>query len=99
MITLGELTAGVLAASSSAVRGARLATLDRLSDVEVMAIDEPVAAAWAGLCVYLAEAGRRVNVNDMWIAATAVARRLPVLTQDSDFDPLDGISGLTVVRV
>lgn len=99
VITLGELKAGVLAATSTDIRSRRLATLDLLSDVQVLAVDEPVAAVWAELRVHLAERGGRVNVNDLWIAATAVALRLPLLTQDSDFDPLNGVSGLVVVPV
>lgn len=99
MVTLAELTAGVLAATTSAIRSSRLATLHTLGDLEVLPIDEAAAAAWAHLRVHLAESGGRVNVNDLWIAATAVSRRLPVLTQDADFDPLEGVSGLSVVRV
>jgi predicted nucleic acid-binding protein len=48
--------------------------------------------------VLLAEAGRRVNVNDLWIAATAVANGLPVVTRDDDFDPLADL-GVAVVKV
>jgi predicted nucleic acid-binding protein len=40
-----------------------------------------------------------VNVNDLWIAASAVAHGLPIVTQDDDFDSLDGVRGLVVVRV
>ena len=32
-------------------------------------------------------------------AATALAHHLPVVTQDDDFDPVDGVSGLEIVRV
>lgn len=99
VVTLAELTAGVLAARSSSDRSRRLATLDRIGDLEVIPIEEAVAAAWARLRVHLAEVGGRVNVNDLWIAATAVAHRLPILTQDADFDPLGGVEGLDVVRV
>jgi len=67
--------------------------------VEVLAIDADVAAEWARLRVHLAETGKRVNVNDLWIAATAVANRLPVVSQDDDFGPLKGVSGLEVIRV
>lgn len=38
-------------------------------------------------------------MNDLWIAATAAANRLPVVTQDADFDPLEGVAGLEIVRV
>ena len=98
-VTIAELQAGVLAAADLDVRARRLATLESIADVEVVAIDADVAAEWARMRVHLAQAGRRVNVNDLWIAATAVANRLPVVTQDDDFDPLDGVSGLEVIRV
>ena len=48
---------------------------------------------------YLAASGARVAVNDMWIAATAAAHEMPVLTQDGDFDALNGVAGLTVIPV
>jgi len=31
--------------------------------------------------------------------ATAVAHDIPVVSQDANFEPLDGIGGLSVVRV
>lgn len=99
VVTLAELRAGVLAASGTDIRARRLATLSLAEAVHVLPIDEAVAGAWAHLRVRLVEASRRVNVNDLWIAATAVAHGLPVVTQDSDFDPLEGLGGLSVVRV
>ncbi len=62
-------------------------------------MDEAVALQWARLRVQLAEAGRRVNVNDLWIAATAVSRDLPVVTQDADYEPLQALGEVTVLRV
>ena len=49
--------------------------------------------------MHLAETGRRVRVNDLWIAAVAAANQLPVVTQDDDFDPVAGVAGLTVIKV
>jgi predicted nucleic acid-binding protein len=101
VVTLAELHAGVLAAKDVETRARRLATVDKLAaaGIEVLPVDESVAITWARMRVLLAESGRRVNVNDLWIAATAAARGLPVVTQDSDFDPLDGMAGLRIVRV
>lgn len=99
VVTLAELQAGVLAARTVDVRAHRLTTLDLLAGIEALPIDEDVARAWALLRVHLAESGQRVNVNDLWIAATAVAHHLPVVTQDAGFDVLDGVSGLAVIRV
>jgi len=98
-ITIAELHAGVLAADDIDVRARRLATLESIADVEVVPIDADVAAEWARLRVNLAQAGRRINVNDLWIAATAAAYGLPVITQDDDFDALAEVEGVEVIRV
>lgn len=99
VVTLAELQAGVLAASDVGTRARRMTTLDRLSTIEVLDVTEDAAREWARLRVHLAEQGLRVNVNDLWIAASAVAHGLPIVTQDDDFDSLDGVRGLVVVRV
>jgi predicted nucleic acid-binding protein len=98
-VTIAELQAGVLAATDLDVRARRLNTLEAIADIEVVAIDATVGAQWARLRVHLAQAGRRVNVNDLWIAATAAAHGLAIVTQDDDFDPVEGVSGLCVIRV
>lgn len=98
-ITVAELRVGVLAARDVDTRARRLATLEAVADIELLVIDEAVAATWARLRIHLAEARRRLNVNDLWIAATALAHDLPVVTRDDDFDPIDGVAGLTVLRV
>lgn len=98
-ITIAELRVGVLAATDVDTRARRLATLEAVGDVQELPIDGAVAAAWAQLRVHLAQAGRRVNVNDLWIAATALANGIPVVTQDDDFEPCAGVGGLEVVRV
>lgn len=99
VVTLAKLQAGVLAARTVDVRAQRLATLDLLAEIELLPIDDRAAREWARLRVHLADSGQRVNVNDLWIAATALAHGLPVVTQDADFDTLDGVGGLSIIRV
>lgn len=99
VVTVAELHAGVLAAADTDIRARRLATVDALADAQILPIDEGASIQWARLRVRLAEAGRRVNVNDLWIAATALAYGLPVVTQNGDFDSLEGIAGLEIIRV
>jgi predicted nucleic acid-binding protein len=99
IVTKAELRAGVLAAEDIAVRDRRLATLEAVARIAVLPIDDGVDRAWAQMRAYLAAAGRRVNANDVWIAATAAAHEMPVVTQDADFDALAGVAGLTVIAV
>lgn len=96
IITIGELRAGVLAARDLPTRDRRLDTLIRAIELRPVAIDTPVADAWARLRITLREAGLRMPVNDSWIAATAVALGVPVVTQDADY--VD-VPGLDVIRV
>jgi predicted nucleic acid-binding protein len=99
VVTVAELNLGVLAASSADVRAQRLTTLDAIADIVAFPVDDDAARMWARLRVHLAETAQRVRINDLWIAAIAASRGLPVVTQDDDFDPLDGVAGLTILRV
>jgi predicted nucleic acid-binding protein len=96
IITIGELRAGVLAATSVEVRDRRLGTLTAALELEPVPVDESVATHWARLRVLLRDSGQRMPVNDSWIAATALALGVPVVTQDDDFPD---IAELDVVRV
>jgi predicted nucleic acid-binding protein len=99
VITLAELNAGVLAARTAETRARRLRSLDAVADMTALPVDEEAAQLWALLRVQLAETGRRVRINDLWIAAIAASKHLPVVTQDDDFDALEGVAGLAVIRV
>jgi predicted nucleic acid-binding protein len=99
VVTYGELRAGVLAATDLTVRSRRLSTLQTVADLEPLPITTAVADEWAKLRLLLAEAGRRVNVNDTWIAATALAHDVPVVSQDDDYGVLAEISALRVIAV
>ena len=99
VVTLAELHVGVLAAKTSETRAQRLATLDAVADIEALPVDDEAARMWARLRIHLAETGQRVRINDLWIAAIAASRGLPVVTQDEDFAALEGAANLTIIRV
>jgi predicted nucleic acid-binding protein len=95
VITVAELRAGVLAATSLGVRDRRLATLTAALSLDPLPVDDAVAERWARLRVALRDGGLRMGINDSWIAATAMAHGVPVVTQDDD---LPVVEGLDVVR-
>ena len=96
IITIGELRAGVLAARDVTTRDMRLATLTAAMTLDPIAIEDDVAAQWARLRVLLRDSGQRMPVNDSWIAATAMALQVPIVTQDDDYINL---AELPVIRV
>jgi predicted nucleic acid-binding protein len=96
IVTIGELRAGVLAAADVNIRDRRLTTLMRALELQPIPVDEGVADAWARLRILLRDQGLRMPVNDSWIAATALALGVPIVTHDADYLEL---AGLDVVRI
>ena len=97
VITIAELSLGVILAEDVAQRSRRLSTVAFVqSSFEPLPVDEAAARAWAGLVGTLRREGRRAPVNDAWIAAIALSRGLAVVTQD---DVYDGMPDLHVIRV
>jgi predicted nucleic acid-binding protein len=74
----------------------RLSTYQLAQRCEHLDIDERVAETWALLVSQLRQAGRKAPINDAWIAATAIAHRIPLVTQDCDYD---GMPGLNVIKL
>ncbi len=95
-VTLGELRLGVLQAKDPEAASRRLSTYQLAQRFEALTVDEAVSEAWALLVSRLRAAGRRALVNDSWIAATAIAHGVPVVTQDSDYDAMPDVR---VIRV
>ena|SRR5438552_3239641 len=96
VVTVAELRLGVLTAQDNAVRARRLETLSAAEEFDAVPIDRDVAVAWASLRLNLRDAGRRMPLNDSWIAATAIAHDIAVVSQDADYDD---VPGLTVIRI
>ena len=95
-ITLGELRLGVLQAQSPEAASRRLSTYQLAQRFEALPVDAAVSDAWALLVSRLRAEGRKVPVNDSWIAATAIAHHVPIVTQDSDYDALPGVQVIKI---
>lgn len=90
-VTIGELSLGVLLAADVESRAKRMATLEFAKALSPLPIDDDVATEWARIVAALREAGRRMPLNDSWIAATAAAHGFQVLTFDRDFHDVPGV--------
>ena len=87
VVTLAELRLGVLR-SEGELRELREATLSSARRFVPLAVTEPVADELAGLLAKLWGSERRAKAFDCFVAATALAHELVVVTQDSDFETL-----------
>ena len=94
-ITLAELSVGPLVAGTEAERAARQVCLQQAeADFDALPFDPAAARAFGQVASDLRQAGRKASARayDALIAATAIARGLPLYTANpSDFT---GISGL-----
>ena len=79
VVTVGELEAGVLLARDSSIRAFRLRRLAAvLAEAPSVPADRMVAARYGELRA----ATGRAPTNDLWIAATALAHDLTLITSD-----------------
>jgi predicted nucleic acid-binding protein len=80
VVSIGELEAGVLLASDPTVRAARLRRVAAvLAQAPSLPVDRTVAARYGELRA----ASGRLPSNDLWIAATALAHDLTLVTADA----------------
>ena len=90
VITIGELKLGVINADDDVIKARRADTLALARAADPIPISEAVMETWATLVADCKAAGihRTVKLTDALIAATAVERGLPVVTQDDDYEQL-----------
>jgi predicted nucleic acid-binding protein len=85
--TLAELHYGVLAAKTEEARVDRLRRLGAIEALfEPISIDAQVGRAFATVAWTVKTSGGqpRARVMDLWIAATALAHKLPLYTRNSE---------------
>lgn len=90
VVTIGELKLGVINADDDTIRARRADTLALARAADPIPIGEAVMDTWATLVADCRAAGvhRTVKLTDALIAATAVERGLPVVTQDDDYEQI-----------
>ena len=97
VVTSAELELGVLRAKNAETRALRLATLSRVrSTYPLLPVDPEIGSCFARLADAALSEGRKVRSHDTWIAATALRRGVPVLTQDKDFSKFDSVEVILV---
>jgi tRNA(fMet)-specific endonuclease VapC len=98
VITVSELLNGVRRADSEPRRLARQAFVEQLlARLEPVPVSAPVARVHAEIWARLEEDGRIIGAHDLWIAATALAHGMALVTANvGDFER---IPALTVIAL
>ena len=89
VIVLGEFRYGIIGSRHRAAYERWLD--DHLRHFEILSITESTAVSYANVRTALKKIGRPIPANDAWIAALCLQHRLPILTQDEDFDAVPGV--------
>ena len=91
IIVLGELEWGVARSRRFDKNRSALRTL--LTAVQVVDLDADVAREYGQLRAHLRSIGQPIGPNDLWIAAHALARHVPLITHNlSEFRRVPGLS-------
>ncbi len=93
MIVVGELFFGVH--KSARIEQNRRRLLNFLDLISIVAVDVEVAETYGRIKTQLRRIGKPIPENDMWIAATAMRHRLPLIANDNHFR---NVEGLTLIR-
>lgn len=94
IIVLGELEWGV--AQSSRVEENRAGLRDLLAAVQVVDLDAEAARQYGRLRAHLRSIGQPIGPNNLWIAAHALARDVPLVTHKlAEFRRVPGLSAET----
>lgn len=96
VVTVAELQLGVLTAGDTATRQRRLITFRDALAFNPIEITVQIADAWASLRLFLRGTKSSLTINDLWIAATALALGVPLVTQDQDLVGLPNIETILV---
>ena len=93
IIVVGELFYGAYKSTRKSENMALFTAT--LSAFKILPVDESVAVSYAIIKADLMKKGIKIPENDLWIAATASANNLPLVTFDSHFN---GISQIKIVQ-
>jgi predicted nucleic acid-binding protein len=89
-VTLAELSLGVLKAARPEAAWARIREV--LRDRQMLHVSPVTPAIYARIYFDLERSGALIPINDIWIAALAIERRVPIVCSDEHFSRVTGLS-------
>jgi tRNA(fMet)-specific endonuclease VapC len=95
-IVLGELGYGFMKGSRQDLNERKLREILSRLKIEIITVDEQVARKYAIIYTSLVKKGRKIPINDVWIAACCMERGATLLTRDKHFEAIEQIESIVL---
>jgi len=89
IIVIAELTYGFMKGTRQEQNDRKLQEIITRLDIGIINIDRNVARKYALIYLHLVKKGRKIPINDVWIAACCMNIGGTLFTRDSQFDTID----------
>lgn len=90
-IVLGELNYGFMKGTRQKFNEQKLRQIISRLNIEIIHVDADVARKYALICTSLVKKGRKIPINDVWIAACCMEVGGTLLSRDGHFEFVDQI--------
>jgi len=93
-IVLGELDYGFMKGSRQESNERKLRQIVNRLNIDIITVDENVARKYAIIYSSLVKKGRKIPINDVWIAACCMEVGGTLLTRDRHFEAVEQIESI-----
>ena len=90
-VVLGELHYGFMKGKRQAFNEQKLREFVERLKVAIVTVDENVAKRYAAIYLSLQKKGKKIPINDVWIAASCIEVGGVLLTRDKHFEAVEQI--------
>ena len=90
-VVIAELTYGFMKGSRQEENELKLQEIIEILDISIIDADRDVARKYALIYYHLVKKGRKIPINDVWIAASCMAVGGTLITRDNHFNSIDMI--------
>ena len=96
-IVIGELSYGFLKGSRRIANEQKLDEVIQLLEIQIIDITRSVASKYGLIYLSLVQKGKKIPLNDVWIAACCMEVGGTLLTRDQHFNHVDQIDKMILV--
>ncbi len=90
-IVIGELSFGFMKGSKQDFNERKLREIIGLLNIEIISVNEDVARKYGAIYLSLVKKGKKIPINDVWIAACCMEIGGTLLTRDKHFKVVEQI--------